>query len=357
MLSACSELKKIIDRIKQPTAGEEKIGIARLNSLTKPRGSLGRLEEAALKIWQIQGRIPLQVDPARVYTVAGDHGVVEEGISLYPQEVTRQMVLNFLNNGAAINVLCRLGNIEHFVVDAGCAGEKFPAHPQLIDHRICSGSANFTKGPALSEEECLACLQLGINLADEAAKQGIHCLGIGEMGIGNTTSSAALFAAYFNLPPEKVTGKGAGIPLGGLQCKNEVLQQALRVNKAAVDSADPFLILAALGGLEIAVMAGLILGGSCHNMIIAVDGFISTAAYVAAWKLCPAVREYCVFSHVSDESGHSLILSLINEKPLLDLSLRLGEGTGSALGIYLLRCAAGLFNDMATFDMAGIISH
>ena len=347
-------LQAMLTAIKTPKAGDEVAGQAPLNNLTKPLGSLGRLEELALKLWRIQGQRPLQVDPAAIYTVAGDHGVVEEGISPFPQAVTRQMVLNFLNNGAAINVLSQIGGINHYVVDAGCKGEIFEPHSRLLHRKVASGSANFVTGPALSEEECLACLENGFNLAKDAADKGVRCLGLGEMGIGNTTPAAALFAAYFNLPPEAVAGPGAGLNADGVRRKSEVIQRALGANKQAVSSGDSFSILAALGGLEIATLTGLVLGGAACNLVVVVDGFISTAAYAAAWKMCPIVREYCVFSHLSQENAHKAILNCLGEKPLLDLDMRLGEGTGAALAIYLLRCAAGIFNDMATFETAGI---
>lgn len=347
-------LYNLLSSITSATAGLTKDGLARLDNLTKPHGSLGRLEELALKIWRIQGQLPLSVDPAIMYTVAADHGVAEEKISLYPQEVTRQMVLNFLNNGAAINVMCDVAGVEQFVIDAGCKGEEFPAHPRLISHRIAQGSKNFAHGPAMTANECWSCINLGVSLAVNAADKGVRCIGIGEMGIGNTTTASALYAAYLNLMPEEVTGHGAGLPPGGLAHKSQILHQALRANHEAVESDDPFEILAALGGLEIATMAGLILGAASRNLLIVIDGFISTAAYVAAWKMCPAVNDYCVFSHKSKESGHDTVLSYISEKPLLDLEMRLGEGTGAALGIYLLRNAAAIFNDMATFDQAKV---
>ena len=349
-----NSIYSLVESIHAPAAGLTQDGQERLNNLTKPKGSLGRLEELALMLWRIQGTCPLQVDPAAMITVAADHGVAAEGISLYPQEVTRQMVVNFLNNGAAINVLSGVAGIKHYIIDAGCKGEDFPEHPYLIRHKIGQGTKNFCEGPAMTAGECWECINLGVSTARSLAASGVRCMGIGEMGIGNTTAASALFAAYFELVPEAVTGQGAGLPLGGLAHKSQVLHKALRVNSEAVQSGEPFAILSALGGFEIATMAGLILGGAGQNMVLVIDGFISTAAYLAAWKMCPAVCDYCVFSHLSKEGAHELVLSYLDEKPLLDLGMRLGEGTGAALGIFMLRAAAAIFNDMSTFDSAGI---
>lgn len=347
-------LQSFIDDIHPPSAGLTAEGEARLDSLTKPVGSLGRLEEIALKLWRVQGECPLSADPARMYTVAADHGVTEEGISLYPPSVTRQMVENFLHEGAAINVLCNTFNIEHMIVDAGCMGAEFNPSPKLINMKVGEGTTNFAKGPAMSNSELWQCLNNGISLATTASEAGIRCIGLGEMGIGNTTAASALFSAYLGLKPEEIIGPGAGLPPGGLAHKSLVLYQALKENALAVESGDPLLILRSLGGFEIATLAGIILGAARENMMVMVDGFITTAAYVGAWRICPAVSDYCLFSHSSKETGHALVLSCLNRKPLLDLDMRLGEGTGAALGIALLRSAAAIFNDMATFESANI---
>ena len=347
-------LNNFIDEIHPPCAGLTREGQAYLDNLTKPVGSLGRLEETALKIWRIQGKRPLAVDPTLIYTVAGDHGVTAENVSLYPPEVTRQMVENFLNGGAAINVLCNSLGIEQMVVDAGCFGPSFQPHAKLLEMRSGNGTANFTKGPAMSLSQCWSCLNHGITLARKASDQKFNTVGLGEMGIGNSTAATALFCAYLDLRPEEIAGVGAGLPPGGLAHKTAVLNQARRVNRAAQQNGDALEILSAFGGFEIATLVGIILGAAHENMLIVVDGFISTAAYVAAWKLCPMVREYCIFSHKSKESGHALILSRLNETPLLDLQMRLGEGTGAALAISLIRSSAAIFNQMATFNSAGI---
>lgn len=325
-----------------------------LDNLTKPLGSLGRLEEAAVKLYAIQGRRPLEAKPARMLTIAGDHGVVAEGVASSPQDVTMLMVRNFLSGGAAINTLCSVAGAELCVVDAGTAQEIDYDHAQLIKAKIAHGTANIAKRPAMSHEQCLSALRLGIGLADAACNEGVRVLGTGEMGIGNTTSSSALLCAYMGFEASEMTGMGAGVPSAGLAHKCRIIEQALYVNRGAVESEDPLAVLAALGGLEIAALAGLILGGAARRMAVMVDGFISTAAFVAAWKMVPAVRDYCFFSHGSAEAGHGKVLEKVGEKPLLDLGMRLGEGTGAALGFVLLEAAAQIFNNMATFKSAGI---
>ncbi len=328
---------------------------AHLDDLTKPVGSLGRLEELAAHLYSIQGgKTPIEGYPARIYTVAADHGVVAEGVSPYPQEVTRQMVHNFLNNGAGINVLCETTGVELFVVDAACLGPDFEPHPRLIRAKIAQGSANIAKGPAMSAQQCEAALLLGARLAEEAAAAGCRSVGTGELGIGNTTASTALYCAYLGLEPEAMTGPGAGLDKGGVAHKAAVIKAALTANKDAAASGDAFSILAALGGFEIACLAGLILGGARQRQIVMVDGFISTAAYLAAVGIEPKAADYCLFSHASAEKAHKELLQRMGMRPLLDLGLRLGEGTGAALALYLVHSAAQVFNKMATFSGAGV---
>ncbi len=329
-------------------------GQAHLDNLTKPQGSLGRLEELALQLYLVQGGQAPQADPCRVYTVAGDHGVVEEGVSLFPQEVTRQMVLNFVGGGAGINVLARTSGAQLYVVDAGCLGGSFPEHPNLIQGKVAQGTANIAKGPAMTREQCVQALMLGVDLADRAQAAGVRVLGTGDMGIGNTTPSTALYCAYLGLDPANMTGPGTGLDKQGVSRKTEVIRTALAVNAAAVAGGDPLDILAALGGLEIACLAGLILGGAKNRQLVCVDGFISTAACVAAWKLCPATADYTVLAHASAEPGHKYAVEKMGKAPLLHLGLRLGEGTGAAIAMYLLRSAAAIYNDMASFASAGV---
>jgi len=325
-----------------------------LDNLTKPKGSLGRLEELARRLFAMaEGRTP-RVDPARIYVCAGDHGVAAEGVSLFPQEVTRQMVLNFLAGGAGINVLARASGVELRVVDAGCLGEPFAPHPLFAGTRVASGTANLAVAPAMSREVCEQALLLGVSLAGQAAGEGIRCLGTGDMGIANTTPSTALFCAYLGLDPQLVTGPGTGLTREGVTRKAGVVARALRTHASVVASGDAVDILAALGGLEIACLAGLVLGAAVNRLPIAVDGFISTAAYVAARAICPAVADYAVLSHASAEPGYQAIMHALDARPMLDLDFRLGEGTGAALAIVLLRSAAAIYNEMATFAAAGV---
>ena len=348
------KIRATLSNIAAPQQGEPAQGLARLADLTKPLGSLGRVEDLALTLWRIQGRLPLSVDPARIYTVAGDHGVAAQGVSPYPQAVTRQMVLNFLNNGAAINVFCNTAGVDQVVVDAGCLGEAFAPHPKLLARRIKNGTDDFSLAPAMSRAEALRCLALGIELAEDAAAEGLACLGTGEMGIANTTPATALYCAYLGFTPESIVGPGAGLAPGQLKHKAEVIAAGLKLHQATLRAGDPIAVLAALGGLEIAVLAGLVLGAAAVRLPIVIDGFISTSAAVAALAMAPLARDYCVFSHGSAEPGHKRVLDALDAAPLLDLGMRLGEGTGAALGIFLLRCAANMFNDMATFSQAGV---
>ncbi|MBU1230198.1 MAG: nicotinate-nucleotide--dimethylbenzimidazole phosphoribosyltransferase [Proteobacteria bacterium] len=329
-------------------------GQAHLDNLTKPQGSLGRLEELALQLYMVQGGQPPKADPCRVYTVAGDHGVVQEGVSAFPQEVTRQMVANFVHGGAGINVLARTSGAELFVVDAGCLGGGFDEHPNLIQGKVAPGTANIAKGPAMTRDQCLQALLLGVDLADRALAEGVRVLGTGDMGIGNTTPSTALYCAYLGLDPARMTGPGAGLDRPGVDRKTEVIRRALGANAGAVAAGGPLDILAALGGFEIACLAGLILGGAKNRQLVCVDGFISTAACVAAWKLCPATEDYTVLAHASAEPGHKHAVEKMGKAPLLHLGLRLGEGTGAAVAMYLVRSAAAIFNEMASFASAGV---
>ena len=331
-------------------------GRAHMDNLTKPRGSLGYLEDLACRLYAVSGGGDdrLGVDPARIYTCAGDHGVAASGVSLFPQEVTRQMVFNFLNRGAAINVLTECCNVQLKVVDAGCAGDPFPAHDLLIDARVRSGTDDISKGPAMDTETCIRAVNNGIRLAQTAAEEGCRCLGTGEMGIANTTPSTALFCAFFGFNPAEITGPGTGLDEKGMQDKAKVIEKALTVNKEDIRSGDPLRIMSAVGGLEIACLTGLILGGAARGIPVVIDGFISTAAFAAAWMFSPHVLDYCFFAHASAEPGYLKVMEKIGARAVLDLDMRLGEGTGAAMGVHILRCAAAIFNDMATFDQAGV---
>ena len=349
-----TDLARVCEAVRPVSPQRELEATQRLDSLTKPLGSLGRLEDMARRLYAVQEQRPLAARPARMVTIAGDHGVVEEGVASSPKEVTVLMVRNFLAGGAAINAICAGAGADLVVVDAGVDAPPFAPHPLLVDGKVARGTANMAKGPAMTLEECAAAMRLGISVADKAAADGVRVLGMGEMGIGNTTASSALFCAYLGFDAAAMTGMGAGVPKAGLAHKARVIEEALAVNKSAVDSGDVFAVLAALGGLEIAALAGLVIGAAAKRMAVMVDGFIATAAFTAAWKLAPAVRDYCFFSHGSAEAGHVRALQELGEAPLLNLGMRLGEGTGAALGFMLLDAAARVFNDMATFEDAGI---
>lgn len=351
---SAKELQRVVNEIQAVDYSLEGQARAHLDKLTKPLGSLGRLEDLAVKMFIASGGKAPQADPARIYTIAGDHGVNEEDVSYFPQEVTRQMVENFLAGGAGINVLARTSGVDLMVVDAGCKGEPFPEHPSLIQRKIACGTENISKGPAMDEECCLRAVSLGLELADEAYAQGIKVLGTGEMGVSNTTPSTALYCAYFDLDPVDVTGPGGGIDADGVARKTEVVRRALEVNAETVRCADPFAILTALGGYEIAALAGLIIGGARNRQMVCIDGFISTAAYAAASKICPAVGGYSVLSHASAEPGYAKVIKALGRRPLLHLDMRLGEGSGAALSMFMLRAAANIYNEMATYDDAGV---
>ncbi|MDL2285619.1 nicotinate-nucleotide--dimethylbenzimidazole phosphoribosyltransferase [Desulfovibrio sp. OttesenSCG-928-F07] len=328
---------------------------AHLDNLTKPLGSLGRLETLATRLFCIgAGKQPLAVDKAMLFTIAADHGVVEEGVSHATQEVTGQMLQNFLNGGAGINVICKSAGWDFLAVDAGVAGPPLPDAPKLINAKIMPGTANIAKGPAMNQKEVLTALLLGINLADIAQERGYKCLGTGEMGIGNTTPSSALFCAWLGLTPVESVGPGAGLVQDLLTHKAAVVKKALTVNSKAIESNNPLQVLAALGGIEIAVMAGIMLGAAKNRLPVLVDGFIATAAYLAAFKLNPLVSDYAIFAHCSAESAHQNVLNRIGRKPLLDMRMRLGEGTGAALALPILRAAADIYNNMASFKSAGV---
>ncbi|MDR1777873.1 MAG: nicotinate-nucleotide--dimethylbenzimidazole phosphoribosyltransferase [Desulfovibrio sp.] len=349
MKQLCADIEAIQERHLQAAR-------ARLDDLTKPRGSLGRLEDAAARLFAMGGgRFPLVLEPAVLFTVAGDHGVAAQGVSPVPQAVTRQMVRNFLNGGAAINAFCRTGGMDFRVVDAGCAGGPFEAHPLLLDRRLGDGTADMSLGPAMPREVCLRGIEAGISLVGDWA--GYACIGAGEMGIANSTSAAALYCALLDVPPESVVGPGAGAAPDMVRRKVEVARRALEVNAALIRADDPVGVLAALGGFETAMLCGIVLGAARARVPVLADGFICGAACAAAVKICPDAAGYVVLSHLSAEPGHSVALGKLfpGQRPLLDLGMRLGEGTGAAAAYPLLRCAAAMYNEMATFAAAGVV--
>jgi nicotinate-nucleotide--dimethylbenzimidazole phosphoribosyltransferase len=265
-------------------------------------------------------------------------------------------VLNFTQERDGISVLFKCNGIQHRIADVCVEGDDFPDLPLLVRGKVASGTANMAKGAAMTEEECMQALEFGIELANAAVREGVNCLGTGEMGIGNTTPSTAIFSALYGFAPEDIVGPGAGIPPAGIQGKTNVIKKSLHVNADAVNSKDPLRILASLGGFEIAALTGLILGGAAKRVPVVIDGFISTAAYAVAHALNANVKRYCFFAHASAELGHKRIMAVIDETPLVDLNFRLGEGTGAVFGMVILRSAAAMFNDMATFSSAGVSS-
>ena len=351
-----SLLQSAIDHIRPLDPSYFDMAQAHLDSQTKPRGSLGTLEGIACRLVALAGGGAPRVDPARVCTCAGDHGVAAQGVSLFPQEVTRQMVENFVGNGAAINVLSRTAGVDLKVVDAGCLGGPFAEHPSLVQCKVAPGTRDFTAGPAMTREQCLEALENGVRLARTARDEGFRTLCTGEMGIANTTPATALFCAYLDLDPEAITGPGTGLNAEGVRHKARVIERALALHAPAIATGDPIGILACLGGYEIATLAGMLLGGASLGMALVVDGFISTSAFAAARAICPAVAEYAFFAHASAEPGFAPVVEALGVRPLLNLGMRLGEGTGAAMAVFILRCAANIYNEMATFESAGVHS-
>jgi nicotinate-nucleotide--dimethylbenzimidazole phosphoribosyltransferase len=322
---------------------------ARLDRQTKPRGSLGRLEELASRFVAITGRE--EIRRKTVFTFAGDHGVTEEGVSAFPREVTPQMVLNFLDKGAAINALARHAGADVVVVDMGVDFD-FSPHPGLLLKKVGRGTANFARGPAMSRAEAVRCLETGIAIAFDCVQRGIDLVGTGDMGIGNTTPSAAIAAVFTGRPVEGVTFRGTGIDDEGLARKIRVIQEGLRINSP--DPSDPVDVLAKVGGYEIGGIAGLVLGCAAAGIPVVIDGFISTAGALVASELHPCVREYIFAAHRSVEIGHTGMLERIGQPPLLDLGMRLGEGTGAALAMTLVEGALRSLREVRTFEEAGV---
>jgi nicotinate-nucleotide--dimethylbenzimidazole phosphoribosyltransferase len=322
-----------------------------LDAKTKPRRSLGRLEDLACRVAAIRGT-PAPALPVKAIVVMGaDHGVAGEGVSAYPQAVTRQMLLNIADGGAAINVLARHAGAQVVVVDMGVV-EPLPARVEIRVHRIGPGTRNFTRGAAMSHEQAVTSVETGIRLAQELVAAGVTLLGTGEMGIANTTAASALTAALTGAPVETVTGRGTGVDDAGLQRKVDTIRRALALNQP--DRADALDGLAKLGGFEIGGLAGVILGGAARRIPIVVDGFIAGVAALVAVRLAPAAADYMIASHQSVEVGHRIVLEALGLRPLLDLDLRLGEGTGAALAMSLVDAALHVLHDMATFAGAGV---
>ncbi|HET6421463.1 MAG TPA: nicotinate-nucleotide--dimethylbenzimidazole phosphoribosyltransferase [Geobacteraceae bacterium] len=336
----------------QPVDGELlKKAQAKLDNKTKPLGSLGRLEEFARRFAAITGTLEPETGKKVIYTFAGDHGVVEEGVSAFPKEVTPQMVFNFLRGGAGVNVLARHAGADVRVVDIG-VDYQFGPTPGLIGKKVAPGTRNMAKGPAMTREEAVAAIEVGIELANGCRKEGVNMAGTGEMGIGNTTPASAIIAAISRLPVTKVTHRGTGINDVALDNKVRVIERTLEVNRP--DPADPLDVLAKVGGLEIAGIAGLVIGCAANRIPVVIDGFISTSGALIASEMNPHIKEYLFAAHRSVEIGHQFMLDHLGAKPILDLQLRLGEGTGAALAMGLIEAGVKILKEMATFDEAGV---
>lgn len=341
-------ITKTIAEVRSPNDPDLEAQVrARLDSLTKPPGSLGKLEDFALRYCLMRGATLPRLERKAMFVFCADHGVTEEGISAYPPEVTRQMVRNFLDGGAAISVLCRQFAIEPLIVDVGVRGETGAG---LVAEKISEGTKNFAREPAMTCEQAERAIETGIRLALDAATFDV--LGAGEMGIGNTTAAAALLSAFTGLDPAETAGHGAGLDDDGVVRKANVIRRALALHRPKPD--DPIGVLAALGGFEIGAIAGLILGAAASRRPVVLDGFISCSAALIAQALAPATLHYVFFAHRSAERGHQLMLRALGAAPMLDLEMRLGEGSGAALGIGLLEAAVKLYREMATFQEAGV---
>lgn len=344
-------LDKIVSRIQGLDENAMAAARARQDMLTKPAGSLGRLEELSVQLAGITGKeIPVIKDKV-IITMAGDHGVVAEGVSAFPQEVTPQMVLNFLHGGAAINVLARHVGARITVVDMGVAVDMKP-HPSLIIKKIACGTANISQGPAMTREQAERAILAGVEILEAEIEKGLDIVGTGDMGIGNTTPSAAIASALTGIEPSKIAGRGTGVDDEGLKRKIDAIERALAVNKP--DPKDGLDVLAKVGGFEIGGLAGVILGAAAKRKPVMVDGFISTAAAMIAVTIAPAVRPYLISAHRSQEYGHTQMVAWLGLKPLVDLDFRLGEGTGAALGISFAEAACKILAEMATFAEAGV---
>ncbi len=324
----------------------------RLDSLTKPQGSLGRLEEFAKRIVAIKGdRMPPLFEKKAIFTFAGDHGVVDEGVSLFPKEVTVQMVRNFLEGGAGINVLASHAGAEVVVVDIG-VDHDFDENKGLIRRKVVSGTKNMRKGPAMTRDEAQNTIDTGFAIAVEYAEKGYGLFGTGDMGIGNTTPSSAIAAVMTGSAPTDVTGKGTGISDEALSRKVRVIEDSISLNRP--DRADPIDVLAKVGGAEIGGIAGFILGAASRRIPVVVDGLISTAGAIIAYSIEPSSRDYMFAAHNSVEKGHRVMLEAMGLEPVLDLGLRLGEGTGAALAMTIIEAGLRIYREMATFDEAGV---
>ena len=323
----------------------------RQDMLTKPRGSMGLLETLSVDIAGMTGLIAPELKNRSVFLMAADHGIAREGVSPYPPEVTAQMVMNFLNRGAAINVLTRQTCSDVVIVDIG-VNYDFPEIPGLIRRKIAHGTANMLNGPAMTVSQTEAALQAGMDILNDAADKGLQMAAVGEMGIGNTTSASAITAVLCGKQAREVTGRGTGLDDEGLQKKIGIIEQVLE--KRTPNPDDPMDILCKVGGLEIAGMAGVVIAAASIRIPLVMDGLISTAAAALAAAMVPGVGDYLIAGHRSPEIGHKYLLEKLGKRPLLQLDMRVGEGTGAALAFSLIDASMNILRDMATFESAGI---
>jgi nicotinate-nucleotide--dimethylbenzimidazole phosphoribosyltransferase len=325
--------------------------LQKIDHKTKPLGALGKLEVLALQIGLIQNTLTPQLSKPTMLVFAGDHGIAASGVSPYPQAVTAQMVLNFLNGGAGINVFAKQNNMQLLVVDAG-VNYQFEPNPNLINAKIAMGTANFLHEPAMTKMQCEQALTRGAELVKNEIDTGCNMLGFGEMGIANTSSASCLMSVLCQLPIEDCVGRGTGLDDAGLAKKTEILKNAIQHH--SLSKQDVVRVLATFGGFEIAMMAGAMLGAAEQNAVLLIDGFIASAALLVAYKLQPNILQYCIFAHCSGEAGHKKLLDYLGAKPLLDLGMRLGEGTGAALAYPMVQAAVNFLNEMASFESAGV---
>ena len=346
-------LEETIRGISPQDAAARARAKARLEQLTMPHWALGRVMDLAVDLAGMTGAVPPPVARKAIVTMAGDHGVVAEGVSKYPQEVTSQMVLNFVRGGAGINALARLAGAKVVVVDMGVAGDlsELARSGKIVSQRIAAGTANMAVGPAMSREQAIRSVEAGIQIVADLAG-GVDVFGTGDMGIGNTTPSAAIVAAITGRPVAEVTGRGTGIDDRQLAHKVRVIERALKVNRP--NPKDGLDVLAKVGGFEIGGIAGVILGSAARRKPVVVDGFISTAGALIAQALAPKSVEYVVAAHRSVEDGHRAMQQHLGKEPLLDLGMRLGEGTGAALAMNLIDAAVRILTEVATFDEAAV---
>ena len=344
-------LTRTIDAIQPLDAAAMRAAEERQLQLTKPPRALGRLETLSIQLAGIQGRPDPAISDKVVAVMAADHGVTAEGVSAFPAEVTPAMVMNFAAGGAAINVLARHVGARVTVTDVGVNADLGGA-PGIRHKKIRMGTANMARGAAMTREQAIAAIELGIALVEEELERGLDLIATGDMGIGNTTASSAVIAALTGKSAAVVTGRGTGITKEALPAKIAVIEKALAVNEP--DAADPVDVLAKVGGLEIAALTGVFLGGAAHRVPVVMDGFISAAAALAAARLCHECVDYILPSHVSIEIGHQVVLDELGLVPLFDLEMRLGEGTGAALAMGIIEASARILAEMATFESAGV---